>query len=77
MIRTKFTEKRLPEKMRKLPVWMVNRKHDKKKTIYPFKIKPILPTQKTVNITKNGQVLKTTKYKYKYLNLNISVAKTA
>ena len=31
MIRTKFTEKRLPKKMRKLPVWMVNREYDKKK----------------------------------------------
>ena len=77
MIRTKFTEKRLPEKMRKLPAWMVNREYDKKKTIYPFKIKQLLPTQKSVNITKNGQLLKTTESKYKYLNLNISVEKTA
>ena len=69
MIRTKFTEKRLPEKMRKLPAWMVNREYDKKKTIYPFKIKQLLPTQKSVNITKNGQLLKTTESKYKFLNL--------
>ena len=41
---------------------MVNReygKKKKKKTIYPFKIKQTLLTQNTVNITKNGQVLKT------------------
>ena len=31
----------------------------KKKTIYTFKIKQTLPEQKTVYITKNGQVVKT------------------
>ena len=30
-----------------------------KKTIYPLKIKQALPAQKTVNITKNKQVVKT------------------
>ena len=59
MFRAKVTVRRMPGKMRKLPVWMVNRKYGKKRTIYPFKIKQTLPAQKTVNITKNGQVLKT------------------
>ena len=44
--------------MGKLPSWMVNREYSRKK-IYPFKIKQILPAQKTVKITKNGQALKT------------------
>ena len=39
MIRTKFTEKRLPEKMRKLPAWMVNREYDKKKNNLPIQDK--------------------------------------
>ena len=30
----------------------------KRRTVYPFKIKQILPEQKTVNIAKNGQVIK-------------------
>lgn len=30
----------------------------KRGTVYPFKIKQILPEQKTVNIAKNGQVIK-------------------
>ena len=29
------------------------------RTVYPFKIKQVLPEEKTVNITKNGQVIKT------------------
>ena len=59
MVRTKVTVRRMPDKMQKLPVWMVNRKYGKKRTTYQFKIKQTLPAQKTVNITKNGQVLKT------------------
>ena len=41
-----------------------------KKTAYEFKIKLTLPEQKTVNITKNGQVLKTinVRKKSKYFN---------
>ena len=31
----------------------------KKRTVYPFKIKQTLPARKAVNITKNGQVIKT------------------
>ena len=40
----------------------------KKRTVYPFKRKT-LPSKKTVNITKNGQVIKTINEgrKYKYL----------
>ena len=30
----------------------------KRRSVYPFKIKQILPEQKTVNIAKNGQVFK-------------------
>ena len=54
--------------MRKLPAWIVNREYTKKRTIYPFKIKQTLQEQKTVNITNDGQILKTinvrTKSKY-------------
>ena len=59
MVRTKVTVRRIPDKIRKLPAWMVSREYGKKITIYPFKIKQTLPAQNTVNITKNGQVLKT------------------
>ena len=31
----------------------------RKRTVYPFKIKQTLSSKKTVNITKNGQVIKT------------------
>ena len=59
MVRTNVTVRRMPDKMRKLPAWMVNREYGRKRTIYPFKIKQTLPAQKTVNITKDGQVIKT------------------
>ena len=39
--------------------WSTENTVKKTKTIYPFKIKQTLPAQKTVNITKNGQILKT------------------
>ena len=58
MVRTKVTVRRMPNKMRKLPAWMVNREYGRKRTIYPFKIKQTLPAQKTMNITKNGQTVK-------------------
>ena len=35
------------------------REKKKKRTVYPFKRKLTLPEQKTVNITKNRQILKT------------------
>ena len=59
MVRTNVTVRRIPDKMRKLPAWMVNREYGRKRTIYCFKIKQTLPAQKTVNITKDGQVIKT------------------
>ena len=42
----------------------------RKKTIYQFKLKEILPEQKTVNITKDGQIIKTinVRRKSKYFN---------
>ena len=70
MTRTKATVRRLPVKTRHFPGWLVNREYKKKKTIYQFKIKQILPEQKTINITKNGKVIKTInkRRKYKYFN---------
>ena len=60
MARTEVTVRRLPVKTRQLPPWLVNREYNtRKKTIYPFKIKETLLEQRTVNITKNGQVVKT------------------
>ena len=59
MARTKATVRRLSVKTRRLPGWLINGEYDKKKTIYPFKIKEILPEQKTVNIIKDGQIIKT------------------
>ena len=47
----------------------------KRGTVYPFKIKQILLAQKTVNITKNGQVIKTinVRRKSKYFTGNILI----
>ena len=59
MIRTKITGRRSYEKTQNPPAWLVNRQYGRKRTIYLFKIKQTLPEQKTVDITKNGQVLKT------------------
>ena len=69
MARTKATV-RLPVKTQRLPGWMVNREYGKKKTIYPFKIKEILAEQKSVKITKNGQIVKTinVRRKSRYFN---------
>ena len=58
MVRTKATVRRLDD------FRVVAR--DKKRTVYTFKIKLTLPEQKTVNIRKNGQILKTIKVR----NLN-------
>ena len=78
MVRTKATVRRLPVKTRRLPPWLVNREYGKrKKTIYPFKIKETLPEQRTVNITKNGQVVKTinVRRKSKYFTGNRAILK--
>ena len=59
MVRTKVIVRRIAEKMQKLPAWISSREYGRKRTIYPFKIKQTLQAQKTVNITKNGQTVKT------------------
>ena len=60
MVRTKATVRRLPVKTRRLPVWLMNREYGiKKRKVYPFKTKETLPEQWTVNIKKNGKVIKT------------------
>ena len=59
MVRSKVTVRRMTDKMQKLPAWMINREYGRKRKTYPFKIKETLPAQKTVNITKNGQTVKT------------------
>ena len=59
MVRTKLTARKSYEKTCNLPVWLANEDCRKKRTIYPFKIKQTLPKQITVNITKNGKIIKT------------------
>ena len=59
MFGTKVTVRRMPGKVRKLAAWMINREYGRKRTIYAFKMKQILPTQKTVNIPNKGQTTKT------------------
>ena len=51
MVRTKAT-------VRKLDDFRVVARNGKR-TVYPFKIKLTLPERKTVNITKNGEIVKT------------------
>ena len=50
MVRTKATVRRLP---------VVVRNDFQQRTIKPFKIKEILPKQKTVDIKKNQKIIKT------------------
>ena len=60
MARTKATVRRLPVKTCQLPAWVMNKEYGtRKRTVYPFKIKENLPGQRTVNITKKGQTIKT------------------
>ena len=71
MARTKSTVRRLPVKTRPLPGWLVNKEYrTRKRTVYPFEIEETIPEQKTVNITKNGQIIKTinVKRKSRYIN---------
>ena len=70
MARTKAKVRRLPVKTHQLPGWIFNGEFGKKNTIYPFNIKEVLPEQKTVNITKGGQIMKTinVRIKSKYFN---------
>ena len=51
MVRTKATVRELDD-FRKMA-------RDRKRTVHPFKIKLTLSEQKTVNITQNGQIVKT------------------
>ena len=62
MVRTKAT-------VRKLDDFRVVARN-RKRTVYPFKIKLTLPEQKTVNITKNGEIVKTIniRKKFEYFN---------
>ena len=57
MARTKVTPKRRP-KTRKIPPWLMNKRQKRQRT-KPYKIKLTLPEQKIVNITKDGNVMKT------------------
>ena len=50
--------------VRRLPV-VVARSEFRQRTIRPFKIKEILPQQKTVNIKKDEHVIKTTNVRRK------------
>ena len=57
MVRTKMTAKRWPKTIR-VPPWLMNKRRQRK-VKRPFKIKITLPEQKTVDIKKNGNVIKT------------------
>lgn len=62
MVRTKATVRRMDD-FRILA-------RGKIRTIYPFKIKQTLPERKTVNIKKNGQVVKTINVRRKPRSFN-------
>ena len=62
MVRTKSTVRRMDD------FRVVDR--DKKRKFYPFKIKLTLPEQKTVNIPKNEQIVKTINVRRKSKHLN-------
>ena len=68
MVRTKMTAKRWPKTSR-VPPWLMNKRRQRK-VKRPFKIKITLPEQKTVDIKKNGNVIKTirARRKTKYFN---------
>lgn len=60
MVRTKETVTRMNIDLNRV----------REKRIYPFRIKQTLPERKTVNITKNGKMVKTinTRRKSRYFN---------
>ena len=60
---TKLTAKRWLRRSR-IPLWLMNRRQ-RRKVSKPFKIKLTLPEQKTVNIKKGGNVIKTTRVRRK------------
>ena len=69
MARTKATVGRLHVKTCHLPGSLVNGEYTKKKTVYLLKIKEVIPEEKAVNITKEGQIIETNvKRKSRYLN---------
>lgn len=55
--RTKVTPKRRP-RTSNIPPWLMNRRQKRQRT-KPYKIKLTLPEQKIVDITKNGNIIKT------------------
>ena len=68
MIRTKLTARRWPRTSR-IPPWLMNRRQQRK-VKRPFKINLTLPEQKTIDIKKNGNVIKIIRVrrKSKYFN---------
>ena len=58
MVRTKLTFRRWSRTSRVSP-WLMKRRQQRKKDKRPFKIKLPLPEHQTVNIKKNGNVIKT------------------
>ena len=68
MARTKATVGILHVKTCRLPGLLVSGEYSKKKTVYLFKIKEVIPEEKAVNITKEGKIIKTNiKRKSRYL----------
>ena len=57
MARTKLTARRWP-RPRRLLAWLLTRRQQRR-VKRPFKIKLTLPEQKTVDMKKNGNVIKT------------------
>ena len=74
MVRTKLTARRWPRTSRILP-WLMNRRQQRK-VKGPFKIKLTLPEQKTVDIKKNGNVIKTIRVRRKSKFFNDKHART-
>ena len=66
MVRTKLTARRWPKTSRVLP-WLINRRRQRQ-VKRPLKIKLTLPERKTVDIKKNGNIIKriTVRRKSKY-----------
>ena len=64
MVRTKLTSRRWPRTSR-VPPWKMKIHQHRKKDRRPFKVKLTLPEQKTVDIKKNGNVIKTIRVRRK------------
>ena len=56
MVRTKLTARRWPKTSR-VPPWLINRRRQRQ-VKRPLKIKLTLPERKTVDIKKNGNIIK-------------------